>query len=106
MALHSTELNFQELIDVAKKMLSPSGYFAVLLPYERTLAFEEMAKDFYIIQKVLLKQTPKHSYFRSILIFSKQVCNQINPEEIIIKETNEQYSAKFKNLLASYYLLL
>jgi tRNA1Val (adenine37-N6)-methyltransferase len=69
LALHSTALNFEELIHCIKKLLSPTGKFAVLLPYHRTAAFILLANDFCIEEKVLVKQTLSHNYFRSILIF-------------------------------------
>lgn len=106
MALHSTELNFDELVAVVKKMLNPNGYFVVLLPFARTTTFEQKLKEFYLQQKILVKQTPNHPSFRSILIFSNQACNKIITQEIIIKEINQQYSEVVKSLLAPYYLYL
>lgn len=106
MALHSTELNFDELAATVKKMLRPNGYFAVLLPFARATAFEQKLKELYLHQKILVKQTPKHQYFRSILIFSTRANYKIITQEIIIKETNQQYSEVFKSLLNTYYLHL
>ncbi|MFX8852442.1 hypothetical protein ABTM75_19085, partial [Acinetobacter baumannii] len=67
LALHSTALSFEELIDCIKKLLSPTGRFAILVPYHRTENFIQLAKDFFLEEKVLVKQTPSHPYFRSIL---------------------------------------
>ncbi len=106
MALHSTELNFDELAATVKKMLKPNGYFAILLPFARAAAFEAKVKDLYLVKKILVKQTPTHNYFRSILFFSTQVIETITTQEIVIKEASNQYSDSFKNLLAPYYLYL
>lgn len=106
LALHSTQLNFQELIQKAIQLLSPNGYFAVLLPFARSAQFEQMMDSLHLHQKIFLKQTPKHNYFRSILIYAAEKCNQNAVREIIIKDDNNQYSNNFKQLLSPYYLHL
>jgi tRNA1Val (adenine37-N6)-methyltransferase len=105
LALHSTALNFEELIHCIKKLLSPTGKFAVLLPYHRTAAFILLANDFCIEEKVLVKQTLSHNYFRSILIFGKEKVETIE-KEIIIQLKPNQYSDEFIELLKEYYLYL
>ena len=87
--------------------LSADGFFAVLLPFRRSNYFEaEAAKiNFNLIKKILIKQTPNHNHFRSILIFSTKKLETIQ-EEIIVKNEEGNYSAKFIELLKDYYLHL
>ncbi|WP_462219081.1 tRNA1(Val) (adenine(37)-N6)-methyltransferase [Ferruginibacter sp.] len=106
-AKHDTSLTFTELLNFVTENLSPAGFFSVLLPFRRSNYFEaEAAKiNFNLIKKILIKQTPKHNHFRSILIFSTKKLETIQ-EEIIIKNEEGNYSTKFIELLKDYYLHL
>ncbi len=106
-AKHDTSLTFTALLKVFDANLSPAGFFTVLLPFHRSNYFEEEAAkiNFNLTKKILIKQTPKHNHFRSILIFSIKKLETIQ-EEIIIKNEEGNYSAKFIELLKDYYLHL
>ena len=106
LALHSTQLNFKELTHKAIHLLLPNGYFAVLLPFARSAEFEQMMDSLQLHQKILIKQTPKHNYFRSILIFNAENSKQNSVIEISIKDDSNQYTNDFKQLLTPYYLHL
>lgn len=106
LALHSTQLNFQELIYKVIHLLSSNGYFAILLPFARSAEFEQMMGALQLHQKILIKQTPKHNYFRSILIFNAENSKQNSVREISIKDDSNQYTNDFKQLLSPYYLHL
>src|ERR1700761_704251 len=74
LARHSKELTLSELLEVIDANLSPQGSFGVLLPYHRTAWFEELAFSRYgfsLVEKLLIRQTPRHDFFRSILYFSR-----------------------------------
>jgi tRNA1Val (adenine37-N6)-methyltransferase len=106
-ALHSHQLSLEELITAIQTYLSAHGHFAVLLPYHRTQSFEALAQHagFYLLQKSLVQQTPKHAPFRSMLLFGREqkTCEQTT---IIIKETLGNYTEGFIRLLKDYYLYL
>ena len=105
-ALHSSELSLDELLNAIDKYLKDDGLFAVLLPYHRTAYFEKLAGLKYFLQeKILVKQTPKHNYFRSMLLFGSARA-EIKEAEIIIREEDELYSEAFIALLKDYYLNL
>jgi len=105
-ALHSSELSLDELSNAIDAHLKEDGSFAVLLPYHRTVYFEKLAGLKYVLQeKVLVKQTSKHNYFRSMLLFGSTK-TKIKEGEIIIREEDEQYSEAFITLLKDYYLNL
>lgn len=105
-ALHSKTLTLQELVDVAFPLLSENGKFAVLLPFYRSKVFEQYVADagLCLEEKVLVRQTEKHSFFRAMLLFGKQKC-QTHTREICIKN-QKGYSSDFSTLLESYYLNL
>ncbi len=104
LALHGSSLSLEELLKAIKINLSPNGKLAILLPYHRTDYFIDLAEEFYLQKKALVKQTEKHPYFRSMLLLSRmQVTTK--ETEIIIKQ-NSRYSAAFTYLLEDYYLHL
>ena len=105
-ALHSSELTLKELIEVADKLLASNGSFCVLLPFSRMEYFIGLAEEnnLYLTDQYLIRQTEKHTFFRSVLFFSKTEREKIN-KEITIK-TNETYSLRFTELLKDYYLHL
>lgn len=105
-ALHDLGFSFQELIHFAKENLSKNGLFGVLIPYFRTNEFEILLtkNNLFVKQKCLVKQTEKHSYFRSMFLISgTRQPNNIIRQEILIKE-NGSYSPPFIELLKDYYL--
>lgn len=103
-ALHSQALTLAELLQLVLKQITPSGYFAMLLPYFRASEFIEMAKQwgFIVVKEARVQQTDSHDFFRTMLIFSYQAQEAIT-ETILIKN-NHTYSITFRNLLSSYYL--
>ncbi|HVX49663.1 MAG TPA: methyltransferase [Chitinophagaceae bacterium] len=107
LALHSSELNIEELLYAVKILLHETGNFGVLLPYHRAEYFQKLAaeKGFYLIKKTLVKQTSGHDYFRSILMFGRSPVNAIQ-DEIVIMDAYANYSPAFQHLLQDYYLYL
>ena len=107
LARHSAELKLEELINDIDRLLSDKGSFAVLLPYYRSDYFEELAKEksFYLAQKLLVKQSPNHKYFRSILHFSRYATNLFQ-KELVIQNESREYTNEFIQLLKDYYLYL
>jgi tRNA1Val (adenine37-N6)-methyltransferase len=106
-AKHDTSLTLTELLNTIDTHLSEEGLFTVLLPYHRSIYFEEESSklNFYCTKKILIKQTPKHDYFRTILIFSKTKSTVVI-NEITIKNELSNYSDEFSELLKDYYLYL
>ncbi len=105
MAHHSTLLSLEELINCIKKLLHSKSYFSILLPYARADYFLQLAKDFYLVERVNVKQTPNHTYFRTMLLFGMQPSIVIE-KNIIIKQSEKKYSFEFTELLKNYYLYL
>lgn len=106
-AKHNATLTLQELLHNIDRLLNDTGSFTVLLPYHRVDYFvkEGEAKGFYLSDKLLVKQTTTHHFFRGILIFTRKECNTITAE-ITIKNTAGNYTGEFINLLKDYYLYL
>ncbi len=105
-AKHDEGLLLKDLVAITEKHLSPRGYFAVLLPYHRIKYFEELAEgsNFFLHQKLLIRHTPTHNFFRGILLFGN--CKtDVKINELTIKN-GESYTHEFTELLKDYYLSL
>jgi tRNA1Val (adenine37-N6)-methyltransferase len=107
-AKHSRDLNFSELIIAIDENLKPEGSFGILLPYNRTSYFEKLAllNNFFVSEKLLIRQTPLHGYFRSVLHFSRTRYNESVVFDLTIQNENKQYSSEFIELMKDYYLHL
>ncbi|MCB0707953.1 MAG: methyltransferase [Chitinophagaceae bacterium] len=105
-ARHNSSLSIKHLINIVFKNLSARGTFAILLPYQRIDIFKlACAKaGLYLYKEILVSQTEKHSFFRGILFFKKEICNTHFDSLTIMN--NNQYSNEFKLLLQDYYLNL
>ncbi|PVD52182.1 methyltransferase [Terrimonas sp.] len=108
LAMHSTALTLEKLTDVIDENLTPDGSFGILIPYHRTEAYISIAraKGFYLSEKLLVKQTPAHNYFRSILHFTRKKTDAVQTHELTIKDNNNTYTEAFTTLLKDYYLYL
>lgn len=106
-AKHDTTLTLEQLLAIIDANLLNDGSFAILLPYQRVDTFIADAKKigFYIEEKILVKQTPSHNYFRGILLFSRKE-TAINNTSFSIKNKENQYTENFIELLKDYYLHL
>lgn len=107
-AHHSSVLTLNELFFCTDKLIKPDGYFIVLLPFYRTDEAIQLAEKHHLFlqEKILVKQTPKHDYFRSILVFSVIKPKHIVEKQIIIKDEQNEYTKGFNELLKDYYLKL
>jgi hypothetical protein len=79
--------------------MSAGGRMALLIPYNRVDVMEKIIKDnsFYIEEKVLVKQTEKHSPFRCMYMLT-DVFSGFEERKITIRDE------EFSELLKSYYL--
>lgn len=109
LARHSKELTLSELLEAIDANLSNKGSFGVLLPYHRTAWFEDQAAGkhgFILKEKLLVRQTPRHDFFRSILYFSRQKDSFIPSTELTIQNNDGAYTEDFIELMKDYYLNL
>lgn len=108
LAKHSKQLTLSELVEAIDGNLEAHGGFGVLLPFHRWEYFDRLAnqKGFHLTEKLFVKQTPNHSYFRAILHYSRSKENFVPENELVIQISRDQYSEEFKELLKGYYLAL
>ncbi|MBS1660230.1 MAG: methyltransferase [Bacteroidetes bacterium] len=109
LAKHSKELTLAELLEVIDANLSPEGSFGILLPYHRTAWFAEQAANRYgfsLREQLLVRQTPRHDFFRSILYFSRHREASVPTSELTIQDGEGGYTPDFVELMKDYYLYL
>lgn len=106
-ARHDDTLTLDELIKIVDTNLSADGIFAVLLPFSRNTKCLEIADkhSLYCFKNILIKQTPAHNYFRSILFFCRDK-KEIIQYEVIIKDEKGNYTERFIEQMKDYYLYL
>jgi len=107
-AKHSKLLKLEELVQVIDDNLEANGSFGVLLPFHRWQYFDELATKhkLYLTEKLFVKQTPAHDYFRAVLHYSRNHEHFVPSFDLIIHEQEKQYSEEFRELLKDYYLYL
>ena len=104
-AMHATTLSYEDLIIALKNNLAQEGSAAVLLPYYAIKEFEEtLSKNqLFIYEKCNVSHSPRHPFFRKMVIFSG-VKKESSEYSISIKNNNNFYSEEFIELLKDYYL--
>jgi len=105
-AKHDESLTLETLMTVIKSCLRTDGAFSILLPYQRTEYFEKLAGDngFFVKEKLIICQTPRHAPFRSICIYGNKKPASLDVEELIIKDDHGLNSFEFNDLMKDYYL--
>ncbi|RXK58089.1 methyltransferase domain-containing protein [Lacibacter luteus] len=106
-AMHDAGLKLDELIAIVANNLTNNGCFAVLLPYARAAYMIELAAaaNLHLQKHVQVKQSVKHGFFRSMLLFTPIKTEPV-VEELAIKDANNEYTTAFVSLLGDYYLYL
>jgi tRNA1Val (adenine37-N6)-methyltransferase len=104
-AKHDESLTLEELVSVIRHCLLSEGAFSILLPFHRTAYFEKLAETnrFFLLEKLILRQSPSHSPFRSICLFGNNKPGKELNDEMIIKNSDGKYSLDFTDLMKDYY---
>lgn len=109
-ALHHHGLLLDELLAFIKKSLSPAGIFYLLVPFKRNTEIETIITKyaFTIIEKIFIRQSTNHNYFRIILKGKFAFFPNPKPisNELSICDAKNQYTTEFVTLLKDYYLHL
>lgn len=110
LAMHSQQFSLSLLARGMADLLADHGIGAVLIPYQRTEEWRELAvkQNLYLIHCCHVKQTENHPFFRSMILMRKSPKEEKNipiemKEEISIK-AGADYSELFKSILKPYYL--
>ena len=108
MAKHATDLPLTILADKVDELLTSEGKFGLLLPWQEFDNFRDVAArvNLHPAQITYVQQTPAHPYFRTMGIFTRKPSPAITQETIVIKNSANEYTYEFKELLKDFYLYL
>lgn len=107
-AKHSKMLTLDELLPVIDKNLEYNGSFGILLPFHRWEYFDRLASQqkFHLVEKLFVKQSPRHDFFRAILHYSRVPEGFVPEHQLTIQKEDGSYTEDFRELLKDYYLYL
>ena len=107
-ARHSKMLTLDELVKVVDMNLEAFGALGILLPYNRWEYFTKLAAwhNLHLTEKLFVKQSPRHDYFRAILHFSRNKEEFVPSFDLIIQKEDGAYTEDFAELMKDYYLYL
>jgi tRNA1Val (adenine37-N6)-methyltransferase len=107
MAMHTVSLSYENLLSNVDRLLNNSGIFAVLLPFAAETKFiaQALSSNLFAVEVIRIKQTTKHSFFRTVIFFARE-SKQTATREIAIKDEMNNYTSNFTELLKDYYLFL
>ncbi len=106
-AMHDTTLSFDELSSIIKVQLTKDGIAAILVPFDRVNALEVALYkcSLFINEKTNVSHSPKHRYFRTMVLISSEK-TAIRESLLAIKGNTGSYSEEFTALLTDYYLAM
>ena len=106
-AKHHSSLTLKKLMHFFSLHLKINGAGALLIPYHRLEYLKLLLNDFNfgITHLTLVKQSDNHNFFRAMVMFSSNKNNiDLKSDEIIIHDSNRNYTKEFIELLKDYYL--
>lgn len=105
MARFQDAMPFKHLLESVSKLLSQTGHFSVIIPFNEQTSFIILAKNFKLFPNRILhvKGSPTSEIKRSLIEFSFHKSN-IEIEELIIETERHQYTQDYINLTKDFYL--
>lgn len=102
---HSVKLPHGELLRSAYSLLDKDGDFAVVLPHIEGLRFIEMAEQcrFYCTKITEVFSFPDRPVERLLLNFRKEEADRVE-DKLVIRSTQSEYTAEYKDLTKNFYL--
>ncbi|MDP4289583.1 MAG: methyltransferase [Bacteroidota bacterium] len=107
MARHNDHLSFESLIVSVDRLMSKDGTFVFILPNEEAMEVITMAAAHQLYLKRCCKVIPRDGKVpnRIMAELSRNECCVVE-EQLLIRDSNNQYSAQYKALTDAFYLFL
>jgi tRNA1Val (adenine37-N6)-methyltransferase len=108
MARHSDNLSYSQLCEGVNHLISSNGKFCIVLPYEESRQFVEIAKKNALFQSKQFVIFPREGMLpnRINFEFSKNQGEKIITEKFTIRNLNDTFTSQYIDLLKDYYLNL
>lgn len=106
LARYTESLNYQQLIDVVKRLLNPQGLFCLVLPYHLAEQFKQLtaSNQLYLCHELQVKYTANKDYSLVLMAFSFNQHANIECQSLCMRDEEGRYSQQFRQLLADFYL--
>ncbi|WP_026473720.1 tRNA1(Val) (adenine(37)-N6)-methyltransferase [Alkaliflexus imshenetskii] len=107
LARHTSELSHDDLLTGAKKLLSPSGKLALILPYPGYRIFSELAvrNELYEIKRLTVFPTPEKAPSRVLAVWGVKNDREPVLDEMILEiNGRHNYSDAYIELTKAFYL--
>ena len=103
---HTIKLPTGDLLNSARKLLTPDGKFCVILPLIEGLRFKEQAKNYNLHCTKIVEVKPKveKSVERLLLQFEKKPIKETTQQLIIQHEKRNDYTSDYIELTKDFYL--
>ncbi|WP_127846775.1 tRNA1(Val) (adenine(37)-N6)-methyltransferase [Psychroflexus aestuariivivens] len=104
-ARSQSELSFEELLKGVNQLLTLTGNFAVVIPYEREKEFIEMATQFNLFPNQILNVRGQFNskIKRSLINFCREK-SSIEIDELTIEISRHNYTTEYIELVEDFYL--
>lgn len=102
---HTDELSYSDLIQGLIHFLSPQGRACIILPYNESKSFINLARieNLYLNKQLLIKPKKDKVANRVLMEISFKKAS-LNENEIYLRELDNSFSDDYKNLSKDYYL--
>jgi tRNA1Val (adenine37-N6)-methyltransferase len=97
---------FEELIEAAALLLSESGIFSVIIPFNEEDNFISIANEYelYPLKITRVKGSPTSEIKRSLLAFARDEKTSLTTDELIIEIARHDYTPEYIELTKDFYL--
>jgi tRNA1Val (adenine37-N6)-methyltransferase len=106
LARHTDSLSYQELISIARRLLTDEGRLCVVLPFDKIVLFRELAliEGLYINKALNIEPKKNAKPMRSLLELSLH--NKHEPSETIaiLDKDGKCYTKEYQSLTGAFYL--
>lgn len=106
LARYTESLNYQQLIDAVKRLLTPTGLFCLVLPYHLSDQFQLLCQtnQLYLQQIMNVRYNANKDFSLTLMAFSLQANNSPFEQQLCMRDDDGRYSQDFRELLTDFYL--
>lgn len=105
-ARHATTLTFEDIINVAERLLQPNGRLSVVLPYDSAMTFRRVAYERLWLRRLTNIVTREGDIPKRTLMEFQLCAEPIMPhcDELTIQHRSGEYTTQYRTLTRDFYL--